>query len=231
MSNVYAIADLHLDGGQDKPMSVFSDKWDNHKVKIENSWRECVSEDDLVLIPGDISWAMYLEDALNDLRWIDSLPGQKVILRGNHDYWWSTITKVREALPKSIRAIQNDAIVFDEFVLAGTRGWTVPMTESPLKPEDEKIYLREVGRMALSLKAAKQKGENLPVWVMMHYPPFNEKCEKNAFLDLFDAFGVQKVVYGHIHGLGIKNCFSGVLNGITYKLVSADGLGFKLYQL
>ena len=228
---LFAIGDLHMDGGQDKPMDVFGSHWENHFARIEADWRERVSKTDVVLVPGDISWAMYLEDAKSDLEKIGSLPGTKVIVRGNHDYWWSGITKVRDALPKSVLAVQNDCIVFEDFCLAGSRGWLLPQGDARLKAEDEKILNREVARMEASLKAAGEKGAGRPIFVMMHYPPFSETGDESEFTRLFVAYGVQKVVYGHLHGASAKSAFSGMRGGIEYRLVSADALDFKLAQL
>lgn len=228
---LFAIGDLHLEGGQNKPMAVFGPHWENHFEKIKADWLRCVSPCDTVLIPGDISWAMQLKDALFDLVRIGALPGKKILLRGNHDYWWSSITKVRESLPEKMRALQNDAVVLDRCVIAGTRGWLVPSKDMRLKPEDEKIYLRELMRMEMSLEDARRKGGDRPILVMMHYPPFNEKREISGFMELFGAYGVQKVVFGHIHGAAVKNCFCGQIDGISYQLVSADGLDFRLHQI
>lgn len=228
---VFAIGDLHLDGGQNKPMAVFGTHWENHFEIIKADWLGRVKKNDVVLIAGDISWAMCLKDAVPDLDMIGGLPGKKVILRGNHDYWWSTITKVREMMPNGMQAIQNDAMLLDKFALAGSRGWMVPSKDTPLKPEDDKIYRREMIRMEMSLKEAVRKGEGRPILVMMHYPPFNERCEESGFTELFRAYGVQKVVYGHIHGAGIRNSFCGIRDGIAYQLVSADSLQFKLFQV
>lgn len=228
---IFAIGDLHMDGGQDKPMDVFGSHWENHFERIEQDWRGQVRETDVVLVPGDISWAMYLEDAKNDLEKIGSLPGKKVILRGNHDYWWSGITKVREALPEGMMALQNDCIVLNDVCLAGSRGWVLPQGDAKLPVEDEKILKREVARMEMSLKAAGEKGAGRPIFVLMHYPPFNEMSDESEFTKLFVVHGVQKVVYGHLHGASVKNAFSGIRQGIEYRLVSADALDFKVAQI
>lgn len=134
---VFAIGDLHLPGGEDKPMNVFGDRWDEHFEKISADWKARVGEEDVVLIPGDISWAMQLEHAADDLQAIGSLPGIKILLRGNHDYWWSTITRVRELLPPKMYALQNDAIRIGDYVFCGSRGWTGEETT-----DDKKIYAR-----------------------------------------------------------------------------------------
>ena len=150
---VYAIGDLHLPGGDLKPMDVFGPQWENHFERISESWRASVSDEDLVLIPGDISWAMQLADAAADLRRIAQLPGTILILRGNHDYWWSSLTQLRCCLPERMHAVQNDAYDAGSLVVCGTRGWTIPGAGA--SAQDEKIYRREELRLRLSLDAAK----------------------------------------------------------------------------
>ncbi len=228
---IFAIGDLHMDGGQNKPMDVFGSHWENHFERIKKDWLEKVSNEDIVLLPGDISWAMYLEDAREDLNTIGSLPGKKILLKGNHDYWWSSIGKVRELLPSNMQALQNDCVVLDDWVIAGSRGWLIPSKDIPLKAEDEKIYQRELMRMEMSLKVAGEKGGNRPILVMMHYPPLNEYGEESEFTKLFVAYGAQKVVYGHLHGAATKNGFCGRKDDVEYQLVSADGIQFQLVQV
>ena len=141
---VFAISDLHLSNACDKPMDIFGGRWVGYTQKIEKAWNETVQKDDLVLIAGDISWAMKLEEAVPDLLWIDSLPGNKIIIKGNHEYWWKSVSAVRQVLPASIQAIQNDAIKLDGLVICGTRGWDIP--EKSSSEEDIKIYKREIER-------------------------------------------------------------------------------------
>lgn len=228
---VFAVGDLHLPGGDDKPMDVFGTHWERHFEKIAEDWHQRVSPEDLVLIPGDISWAMQLSGALEDLTAIGELPGKKVLLRGNHDYWWSGITQVRAALPKDMWAIQNDAVVFPEWTICGSRGWTMPTQELPLSPEDEKIYARELQRMEMSLEAGRKLGGDRPMIAMTHYPPLNDRGEDSAFTLLFEKYAVEQVLYGHLHGAGIRLGFCGEKRGICYQLVSCDALGFALWQL
>ena len=219
---VYAISDLHLSTTCDKPMNIFGPVWDNYLDKVENDWKEKVGEGDLVLIAGDISWAMRLSDAYPDLDYISALPGKKVILRGNHDYWWKSISELRTNLKPNMFAVQNDAIKFENVVVCGSRGWTVPEKEHKT-PEDEKIYTRELIRMELSLKSAcvqKQDGDELIV--MIHYPPFNSKLEDSDFTKLFEKYGVNKVVYGHLHSYDKKGKMYLNKNGIEYYLTSCD---------
>ena len=191
---VFVISDLHLSINSNKPMNIFGPVWENYLDKIEQSWNRLVSDDDVVLISGDISWAMKLNDAIPDLNYISQFKGKKIILRGNHDYWWSSISGVRSVLKPNMFAIQNDAIKIGDTIFCGTRGWTVPETTHKT-PDDEKIYKREVIRLGLSLQDAKRlQQNNEKIIVMMHYPPFNSKMEDNEFTNLIEQYGVKTVV-------------------------------------
>lgn len=224
---VYAISDLHLPGGdKDKAMDIFGDKWQGHWQKICTNWEATIKADDVVLIPGDISWAMFLKDAEQDLKSIARLPGNKVLLRGNHDYWWSSIGRVRELLPNGMYALQNDSFVFDDVVVCGARGWTCPGSAG-LSAKDEKIYLREAQRLELSLKDVERKRNGKTVIAMFHYPPFNDNREDSLFTDLLKSYGVDKAVYGHLHGRNLYHVFEGERDGIEYKMVSCDYIDFK----
>ncbi len=229
--SLYAIGDLHLPGGEDKPMSVFGPRWENHMARISQAWRETVSPEDTVLIPGDISWAMKTEDALRDLQTIAELPGRKVLIRGNHDYWWNSISRLRAALPPGMTALQHDAADLGDCVVCGTRGWSIPTGETPLMPEDEKIYRRELIRLELALGAAERIAAGRPVIAMLHYPPLYETERETEFTRLLEAAGVRLCVYGHLHGAGIRAGFNGTLNGIAYRLTSCDSLGFRPLKL
>ncbi len=222
---IYAIGDLHLPGGMEKPMDVFGKHWEDHFSRIREDWTARVRETDVVLIPGDISWAMNLAPALEDLRSIDSLPGRKILLRGNHDYWWNSIGRLREALPPTIRAVQNDALETDGTVFCGSRGWTWDDI-----PENRRIYERELLRMELSLKKAKTLGGERLV-VMTHFPPLNEAHEDTPMSELIASYAPSDVVYGHLHGASLKNAFNGERAGIRYHCVSCDGLGFRLKEI
>ena len=151
---IYAISDLHLSTSCDKPMDIFGGNWEGYTEKIIENWTSKITDDDLVLIAGDISWAMRLEETKTDFEWIDKLPVKKINIKGNHEYWWKSISAVREALPESIMAIQNDSIKIGDKIICGTRGWTVPEENKEFLPEDEKIYKREVERLKLTLKSA-----------------------------------------------------------------------------
>ena len=219
---IYAISDLHLSNSCDKPMDVFGGNWENYTDKIISNWTAKVTDDDVVLIAGDISWAMKLDEAQSDLEWIDKLPGKKIIIKGNHEYWWKSISSVREILPESILAIQNDALKIEDYVICGTRGWTVPEKGKELSEEDTKIYKREVERLKLTLMSAqtlKQDGDK--IIAMMHFPPFNMDKEPNEFMTLFEEYGVSVVVFGHLHGYTVCDKVS-ERNGIKYYFTSCD---------
>ena len=156
---IWAISDLHLSFGANKPMDVFGGNWENYLDKIKEDWADKVSDDDIVLIAGDISWAMKLEETKADFEFLGALKGKKIIIRGNHDYWWASISNVRSVLPANVFAIQNDAIKFDDVIICGTRGWTVPENDFETA-QDEKIYKRELIRLELTLKSAKKLQKN-----------------------------------------------------------------------
>ncbi|MBE5781148.1 MAG: hypothetical protein E7328_04935 [Clostridiales bacterium] len=223
---IYAIADLHLSDVLDKSMDIFGKHWENHMEKIEEAWLSMIAPEDVVLISGDISWAMKLSDAVPDLNRIARLPGHKYIIRGNHDFWWNSIGKVRGVLPQGLYAIQNDSVMLsDSTALCGTRGWVVPGAAA-FDGEDRKIYDREVGRLKLSLDHAKRRNPERIV-VMMHYPPVNDRYESNEITALLEEYGVSHLVYGHLHGVSHGYPFEGERNGVQYRLTSCDYLRFK----
>lgn len=226
---IYAIGDLHLSGHSDKPMDIFGDHWIGHENKIKASWLKKVSENDAVLIPGDISWAMTLEKAMVDLEWIASLPGTKYLIRGNHDYWWKSITKLN-LLFDSMNFIQNNSFIYMEYVICGARGWICP-NDYKFTDHDKKIYLREANRLEMSLKSAKRQGDK-EIIAMMHYPPTNEKLEPSLFTEIFEKYNVGHVIYGHLHDETSHNCgLQGTYNGVNYRLTSCDYLNFELERI
>ena len=228
---VFAISDLHLSGHNPKPMDIFGGAWDNYVEKIVSSWNESVSVDDVVLIAGDISWAMGLEEAKQDLEFIGSMRGNKVIIRGNHDYWWKSIGAVRNALSGKFYAVQNDALKIGDVIVCGSRGWSTPEKEHNT-PDDKKIYDRELIRMELSLKAAqKLKNEGDKTVVMIHYPPFNSRLERSPFTELYSLYGADAVVYGHLHGKDCRAAKVVELDGIKYYLTSCDLVSNKLVRI
>ena len=228
---IFAISDLHLSINSNKPMDVFGPVWDGYLDKIKQSWNQ-VEEDDIVLIAGDHSWAMKLPDAIPDLDYIAGLgKGHKVIIKGNHDYWWSSISVLRKELPHKMYALQNDAVKIGDYVFCGSRGWTVPeLTHKTL--DDEKIYNREIIRLELSLQDAKRlQTNNEEIIVLMHYPPFNSKLEDSGFTALFEKYGITKVVYGHLHSYDKKQQLITIKNGVKYYLTSCDLIANELIQI
>lgn len=224
---LFAIGDLHLSGGDDKPMDVFGPQWDRHFLRIRENWERLVSPEDTVLIPGDISWAMQLRNAVPDLQDIGRLPGKKVLLKGNHDYWWSSLTQVRGILPPGMTALQHSAEDLGTCVVCGTRGWLIPTAGAPLGEADAKLYRREAQRLALALDQAEALAEGRPIIVMTHYPPLTATERETLFTEQLEQRQVHTVVYGHLHGAGISQGFNGVHRGIRYRLVSCDSIGFS----
>lgn len=230
--SLFAIGDLHMPGGDDKPMDVFGEHWTNHVERIFADWRERVAPEDTVLIPGDVSWAMRLEDALPDLRAIGEMPGRKLIVKGNHDLWWSSLQKVRAVLPEGMAVIQHTAVDVGEAVICGTRGWSFPTEDEPLSEEDQRVFSRELIRLELALQAAvKLAAGRKPIVVMLHYPPLYEQQRDTAFTRLISRYPVHTVVYGHLHGQAIHAGFNGVHEGVRYQLASCDSLRFALARL
>lgn len=228
---VFAISDFHLSINNPKPMDIFGPSWENYLDKIIADWEEKVTDEDIVLIPGDLSWAMKFEEAKPDLDFICNLKGKKVILKGNHDYWWSSISELRGYLYNNTYAIQNDAIKLGNYVICGSRGWVAE--DNGFKSEqDEKIYKRELIRMELSLKNAMTlKSDEDKVIVITHYPPFNYRMEYNEMIALFEKYKVNYVVYGHLHNEDIKQKLTFERNGIKYYLTSCDLVGNKLIKI
>ena len=229
---IFAVSDLHLPGNQEKPMDVFGGNWTDHLEKIKEDWQSKVGEEDVVLIAGDISWAMTLADALPDLQKLRPLPGKKVFIRGNHDYWWSGITTLRANAPDdSFYFLQNDCVRLGGAVICGSRGWACPGS-ADFKAEDEKIYRREGERFRLAFQAAqavREEGDKLIA--MIHYPPFNGKRESSLFTEIFEKNGVDLAVYGHLHQYAGQYPLCCERGGIRYFLTSCDLLGFSLARI
>jgi hypothetical protein len=223
---LFAIGDLHLSFSSNKPMDIFGENWLDYEKKIEDNWRAVVKEDDIVLIPGDISWATKLPDAIMDLEWIDKLPGKKILLRGNHDYWWASLSKMNNLYDK-LNFLQNDSYSYKQYAICGSRGWNCP-SEYGFTSDDEKIYKRELLRLRLSLDDAKKKGFKKFI-VMMHYPPTNDKLDSSGFTEIFEEYKVEKVIYGHLHTKASFNAsIKGEHRGVDYSLVSSDYLDFEV---
>lgn len=228
---IFSISDLHLSGLADKPMNVFGAGWENHFEKIKRDWRQKVDDGDIVLICGDISWGTTLGEGLYDLNSLKELKGRKIFIRGNHDFWWNGITKLRDAAPDgSFYFLQNDCVKFENVVICGSRGWTCPGS-ADYGEHDEKLYLREAERFKLCFKEVeKRREEGDKLIVMIHYPPFSAKSPETLFTQLFTSYGADKVVFGHIHG---ENYFPlrTVKDGIEYVLTSCDKVGFTLQRI
>lgn len=227
--SIYGISDLHLSFSDPKPMDIFGSRWTNHWDKIKASWMENIKEDDIILIPGDISWALKLDGALLDLAEISKMPGEKVLLQGNHDYWWQSASKIRKVLPDNMKIIQNDFTDAGDFYICGSRGWMLPGDER-FKEKDLKIYNRELIRLNLSLSLAASVSDK-PIIAMLHFPPFNEKNEPSEFIDIMKKYNVRKCLYGHLHGESTRNAFEGDFQGIEFFMVSCDYLNFNLKKI
>lgn len=228
---IFAISDLHISTNTNKPMDVFGGNWVGYLEKIYADWESKVSDDDLVLIAGDISWAMSIDDAVKDISTFAALKGKKIIIKGNHDYWWSGIGKVRDSLPESVYALQNDSVKIGDVVICGSRGWTVPGAPD-FTEQDMKLYKRETERLRLSLSSAKKLAENgEKIIAMIHYPPFNVRRESSAYTDIFEEFGVDSVIYGHLHGKDVRADKFLIKNGIKYYLTSCDLVDNKLTEI
>ena len=243
--SIFLIGDLHLSFKNPKPMDIFGDNWTGHEEKIRNNWIENVKEDDLVILPGDFSWETYLEDTKLDFEYLNSLPGKKLILKGNHDYWWTTVTSMQKFLKENdftnIDFLYNNSYEFENKIICGTRGWSI-VDEGM----DKKLINRELIRLELSLKDGikrygnlqenlSEKTENKEIIVFMHYPPITKariiSQQEAEFVELMKKYNVKKCYYGHLHGSSIEDAVEGEIEGIEFKLVSADGLDFKLLKI
>ena len=224
MSKLFAISDLHLCASvENKSMDVFGVRWERYTERLADNWQARVGNDDLVLVPGDISWAMSLSEAVADLEFLGRLNGQKLLLRGNHDYWWQSISQVLPALPKNCSAVQNNVFHFGRVCVGGTRGWLSPGM-SGYTAESEKLFLREQQRLRLSLNCLPREG-TLNV-VMLHYPPFVNAQTPTAFAQIISEYPIRNAVYGHLHGASQNGVFSGEYGGTQYDFVSSDALDF-----
>lgn len=233
--SIYVIGDLHLSFGQDKPMNIFGENWNDHANKIKNNWIKKVKEDDLVVLPGDLSWAMHLEDAFEDFKYLSKLPGTKLLLKGNHDYWWSTLNKMKNYLNengfKKIDFIYNSAYLYNNKIIVGTRGWSLQDSEN-----SNKMIHRENERLKLSIEdGIKQFGIDKEIICFMHYPPINSKnIMKNNHLEFFSTmkqYNVKRCYYGHLHGKSHMEAINEIVEGIKLQLVSSDYLNFDLIKI
>ena len=230
--SIYAIADLHLSFGTNKPMDVFGENWDRHWEKIKNDWFQKVNEQDLVLLPGDFSWATYLEDTYEDFRYLNEFPGKKILLKGNHDYWWTTLKSMREYIKSNnfsnIDFLYNNSYLFDNYIISGTKGWQWGDSE-----EDYRLLRREKLRLEMSIKDGISKfGDDKKIIICTHYPPFNTtRNEELNYIDVMKKYNVVKCVYGHLHGNSHKDAVQGMIEGIDFELISCDYTKFTLKKI
>ncbi len=234
--SIYAIGDTHLSLNKEveKPMDIFGPEWENHAERLKKEWEENITVEDVVIICGDISWALKLPEAMADLDFIHDLPGGKVLLKGNHDLWWTSIARLNK-LYEDLHFIQNDFYAVEGVAICGSRGWVCPGSED-FSSHDRRIYEREIARMRMSLEAAELAGfgkeqEGIIIGAM-HFPPTNDSLEASGFTELFQEFGVKTVVYGHLHnGENHKKGLQGTYKGVEYKLVAFDYLKGKPVKL
>ena len=230
--SIYVIGDLHLYFSIDKPMNIFGFNWENHAEKIKDNWIKKVKETDTVLIPGDFSWATYLDETYKDFEFLNNLPGRKILLKGNHDYWWTTVNKMNNYIKKcgfkNIEFLYNNSYLIEDKIITGTRGWI-----SNLNNENLKILKRENERLKLSIKSGIEKyGEDKEIIVLMHYPPFiKENVENIDFIKTMKEFNVSKCFYGHLHSDSHKEAIEGKIENIEFKLVSSDYTNFDLLKI
>ena len=222
---LYAIGDLHLSLEADKPMDIFGPGWKNYVSRIKYGFSK-LREDDLCVICGDLSWSMSLDSSVEDFKFIDSLPGKKIILKGNHDYWWSTATKAKKIFAQNdiatIDILHNNFFSYEDIAICGTRGWFYE--EEKGDSHDKKILARELSRLETSLKLADGFEKK---YCFFHYPPRYNKYVCTEIVEMMGDYGVRKCYYGHIHGSGHRFAVEGNVDGIYYKMVSADYIGFE----
>ncbi len=231
MARVYALADLHLSLAGHKPMDVFGDLWKDHPRRMAESWDGIVAPEDWVLLPGDLSWGRSLAEATPDLEWIGARPGRKLLLRGNHDGWWSSVARVREALPPGCSVLQNDSHRVGQRVVVGARGWTAPDDPSA-GAHDGPVFRRELERLRMSILHADQHHEReLPRLAMLHYPPWIEGRPPTEVVAMLRRAGVRDVVYGHLHGSDHALAVRGDREGMRFHFVASDAVDFTPQEL
>ncbi len=224
---LYAIGDMHLSYGiEDKPMDVFGENWHNYMDRLKENCHRVLKEDDVLLIVGDSSWATYMEESVADFEFINSLPGRKIISKGNHDYWWDTVSKLNKFKKEkgfdTIEFLHNNFFVYEDYAICGNRGWIFSSSA-----EDVKIFDRELGRLELSLEAAEKCGYEKKI-VMTHFPPLvSLDAGDDRFVQLMKKYGVENCVFGHLHNLRKGEVPKREIAGTTFRLVSADYLGFE----
>ena len=229
--SIYAIGDLHLSFVNPKPMNIFGNNWNNHEEKIKLDWISKVKEEDTVVLPGDFSWAMNLKDTKKDFEYINNLPGRKIMSKGNHEYWWTTVTNIKKFLKENnfsnIDFLYNNSIEVEDKLICGTRGWNLNLESET----SNKIITREEIRLENSIQDAINKNLDKEIIVFMHYPPIIKQNLNTGFFKILKKYNIKRCYYAHLHGNSIKEALNGVYDGIEFKLVSADGLDFKLLKI
>lgn len=229
--SIYAIGDLHLSFANPKPMNIFGNNWNNHEEKIKLDWISKVKEEDTVVLPGDFSWAMNLKDTKKDFEYINNLPGRKIMSKGNHEYWWTTVTNIKKFLKENnfsnIDFLYNNSIEVEDKLICGTRGWNLNLESET----SNKIITREEIRLENSIQDAINKNLDKEIIVFMHYPPIIKQNLNTGFFKILKKYNIKRCYYAHLHGNSIKEALNGVYDRIEFKLVSADGLDFKLLKI
>ena len=231
MARVFALADLHLSLSGQKPMHVFGELWRDHADKMAQAWDGLVAQEDTVLLAGDLSWGRNVEESAPDLEWIGRRPGKKILLRGNHDSWWSSLGKVRRILPDGCEPLHNQSFDLGDRILVGARGWLAP--DDPIAtPNDAKIFRRELERLKLSIRHADETfGRERPRVAVLHYPPWLEGREPTDVVREMKRGGVSVAIYGHLHGEDHALAVRGERDGIRYEFVAADAVDFTPVQI
>ncbi len=227
---IFTIGDLHLSLGTNKPMDIFKG-WGEYVQKTKTNWLQNITDEDVIVIAGDISWAMHLSECVLDFTFLNNLPGKKIFIKGNHDYWWSTAAKMKKFFAQhnltTLNIMNNNCFIVGNTALCGTRSW---LCEDNFSLEDEKIMARENGRLLASLQDAKNKNAS-EIIVFLHYPPIAQNALAKDIINSMREYGVKHCYYGHLHGASINNAVQGEVNGINYKLISADALKFNPYKI
>ncbi len=225
---IYVIGDLHLSFSTNKPMEIFGEKWYKHYDKIKADWDEKVKSTDSVILAGDSSWAMNLDEFQADIDFIGSMAGNKYFLKGNHDYWWSTLSKMKKRFP-DVNFIYNNSYVIEDKVIVGTRGWDYYPNEDTTS-KDNTIFFRECLRLENSIKSVSEEHSHLEKICILHYPPFTIGGKKTRLNEIIEENGIQKVYFGHVHS-NHELVTTGEVDGVTYTMISADYVDFKLHRI
>ena len=228
---IYVIGDLHLSFSTNKPMDIFGRNWQNYEEKVKKDWLLKVKPEDTVILPGDFSWAMYLDETEKDFEFINNLPGKKILLKGNHDYWWTTLTSMRKYIKEenfeNIDFLYNNSYEIENKIIAGTKGWNISEEQ-----EDIRLTKREVARLELSIKSGiEQYGTEKEIIAFMHYPPITKNNLNTEYIKILKKYNIKRCFYGHLHASAIQDAIEGNIDGIEFKLVSADGLDFKILKI